>query len=249
MDDGVVLRAYARQPRDSACSTAVVLIPPGFEWGLRQVDQPIADALLQRGVAVFSFDPRGRGYSGGSEDANGPRGQDDLAAVLRWVASQEQVDPTGVELSSRSFGGALAAGALGRHGDLAVVGWVDVESPGYLREDLEYAPDANLARFEALLPEDGAEAWWEAREPARLITTVAAPYHRFQGIPDHALGERTLHAVAMLEAAGDSAELRYNGRVVEREEVTPTMVQEEALPGVLDPNGEEVLEGVLDYLR
>ena len=244
------LRVHARWPRRDDCFAAAVLVPPGFEWGLRLMETPHAEMLLDHGVAVVSWDPRGRGYSDGEEVVNGYESQDDLAALLRWVASQERVDPQAVVVSSRSFGGALAAGALGRHADLAVAGWTDVESPGYLSEDLPYTPESSQERVGAYVPEDPveAEAWWAEREPAQLIADIQVPYHRFQGLPDHALGERTVHAAAMLKAADQSPLLRYNLEDLDPQDATAAFIRENAVDGGIDPDASVVGSAVLWWL-
>lgn len=244
------MRVHARWPRRADCVGAVVLVPPGFEAGERLLDKGQADALSERGVAVLSFDPRGRGHSDGVDDINGYQGQDDLAALLRWLSARTEVDPTHIVVSSRSFGGALAAGALGRHEDLAPAGWVDVESPGDLSEDLAWAPELNQERFAEVVDPQDPEAWWAEREPAGLIGTVTSRYHRIQGIPDHALGERTLHAVAMLSGAVMAEETVYNGIPMAPEEATPEFVRDNAITSgeVVDPDDWIVTEAVLDYL-
>ncbi|RME23534.1 MAG: hypothetical protein D6798_13325, partial [Deltaproteobacteria bacterium] len=244
MDDGVRLLALHRTPRGLDCTPAVVLVPPGLEGGQRLVDKGEADGLVARGVAVFSFDPRGRGASEGEEDVNGFRGQDDLAAILRWISARPDVDSSRIVVSSRSFGGALAAGALGRHADLAVAGWVDVESPGYLQEDLDYAAEETRERMFGLVDPDDPEQWWAEREPAGLVGGVTVPYHRFQGLPDHALGPRTLHAAAMLENAVQASALYYNGAAVDRDEISAGFVRDHALDGALDPDDPIVVDAV-----
>jgi len=250
VDDGTLLRVHVRQPRGEGCVAAAVLMPPGFEWGERLMETPQADLLVSWGVAVVSFDPRGRGQSEGEEDVNGNRSQDDVAQLLRWVSAREGVDPTRIVVGSRSFGGALAAGALGRHQDLAVTGWVDVESPGYLSEDLAYAPQSNRDHFAELVPSDPdqALAWWSEREPAQLTAGVQVPYFRFQGLPDHALGSRTAAAGAMLKGAVLSPELTYNGQVVTQDQVTPAFIRAAAIGGGVDPDSEQVSQALLGFL-
>ncbi len=249
LDDGVRILALRRYPDGLDCAPAVVMIPPGLEWGQRMMGKAEADSLVAQGAAVFSFDPRGRGASEGEEDANGYRGQDDLAAVLRWISAQRDVDSSRIVVSSRSFGGALAAGALGRHTDLAVAGWVDVESPGYLQEDLDYAAEETRTRMLALVDPSDPEEWWAEREPAGLIGGVLVPYHRFQGLPDHALGPRTLHAAAMLENATAAASLSYNGQPVDRAEIDAGFVRDNVLDGALDPDDPMVVDAVSTWLR
>ncbi len=251
VDDGTVLQVQLRRPKRVDCVGAVVVVPPGFEPGDRVSYGHQSDRLLDHGLLVVGFDPRGRGESEGQEDANGHRGQDDLAALLRWVSHREEVDPERILLFSRSFGGALAAGALGRHEDLAVLAWVDVESPGYLSEDLLYAPEANQDAFDPWLPEDPAEveAFWAEREPAQLIAGLQRPYLRFQGLPDHALGSRTAHAAAMLKNASLAPALRYNEEPVTVEQVSAGYVRDHAIRDGIDPESLRVGEALLDHFR
>lgn len=242
------LLVHARWPRGVDCHGAVVIAPPGFESGERMTTGDQGTQLVARGLAVISFDPRGRGESDGAEDSNGSLGQDDLAAVLRWVASQPEVDPDRVVLSSRSFGGALAAGALARHDDLRVLAWVDYESPGFLSQDLAYAPSSNQETFEALVPDDPelALAWWAEREPAGLIGGLIRPYHRYQGLPDHALGDHTGHAADMLSSAVAAPELWYNGARVYADEIVPSEVRDDAIEGGIEPEGQDLTQAILD---
>ena len=246
--DGVRLEVVERIPRGGGCWPMVVLVPPGFAPGQSLLDGELAERLLEEGIAVASFDPRGRGASEGAEDANGAVGQEDLAQVLRWVASGEEVDPTAVVLSSRSFGAALAAGALGRFGDLQPTTWVDYEGPADLEAELPYVPEQSLERMTALAEASGDPATFYAeRSPLGFIGEVSVPYHRVQGLPDHALQAYTAHAAAMVDGAVASPEVRYNGELVEIP-LGPEAVKEGAIEGGVDAEGEWVsgaIEGAL----
>ncbi len=212
--DGVHLALAERVP-DSDCAPAVIVVPPGFQAGRGIPEEPQARALAEAGVRVLSYDPRGRGASGGEEDAGGPRAQDDLAEIARWLASQPGVDPRRVVIDSRSFGAVTAAGALARHADLAARAWFDYEGPARPSEELprsEGQSHDHLVALAAAAPDP--EAWWAAREPANFVAEVAVPYHRFQGIPDHALGEYVDHARTLIDLSG-AASVRFNEAAVE----------------------------------
>lgn len=212
-EDGPLLQLAWRRPRARSCTGVVVFVPPGFEAGLDWVQTAQAEDVLTGGHAVVAWDPRGRGESEGKEDSNGPIGQADLAALLRWAAAEPSVDPDRVVVLSRSLGGALAAGALAQHGDLDPRAWVDIESPGFLQADLDHAPARNRETLEALADPDDPD-WWHDRSPAEQIPGVSTPYDRVQGLPDHALGDYLGHARAMVDRAEASPAVHYNGERV-----------------------------------
>ena len=194
----------------------------------------------------MSWDPAGRGGSSGTEDVNGHRAQDDAASVWRWFAAHESVDSTAIVVLSHSFGGALAAGALGRHLDLQPMAWIDRESPGWWAEDLGYAPDFTRDKIEDLVAaESDPDAWWAEREPAGLMAQVRTPYHRLQGIPDHALGSYLGHAGAMLDASVAVPERTYNGTVIDGLPVASDTVRELAVGGSLASAEDYVLDMTL----
>jgi hypothetical protein len=114
----------------------VLMIPGGLGAGRTMVLRASARALAARGVVVAGFNARGRTSgklrdrrSAGSGDLNGPRDQDDLAAVLRYLAAQPGVDAARLGIYACSFGLVAAAGALRRHPELPVAWLVDEEGP------------------------------------------------------------------------------------------------------------------------
>lgn len=233
-----------RFPEGEGCVGAVVYAPPGFDPGTGRAEETPAQNLADAGAAYVAWDPRGRVLSEGEEDANGSISQDDFAAVLRWTASQPRVDPRQVVAYSRSFGGALASGALARDETLEPLAWVDYESPGWLRDDLDHASEHTAEMMRALALASGDEdAWFEAREPAAFIGNVRARYHRVQGNPDHAL-DTMQAAVAMVNGATSSPEVTFNGEIVV-EPLTETSAEAAAVVGGVNPDGEEMTAAVL----
>lgn len=242
--DGVELAVATRTPDGLDCSGAVVEAPAGFEPGLEKIEQDQAKALARAGLVVVTFDPRGRGQSGGEEDINGHTGQDDFADLLRWTASQEGIDPDQIVVWSRSIGGALAAGALGRHADLRPLAWVDYECPAWLEENLDHTTEHTHDRMWALADAtDDPSAWMDERSPGAYIGDIDVPYHRIQGVPDHALSYLAA-AVSMLNGATASPEVRLNGEVL-TEEITEVEVKDRAIEGGLEPSSDYATQAVL----
>lgn len=244
LPDGVELAVAVRTPDGLDCAGAVVEAPPGFEAGADRIDEEQARTLARAGLLVLTFDPRGRGESGGEEDINGHTGQDDFAALMRWAASREDVDPTRVVVWSRSIGGALASGALGRHADLAPHAWVDYESPAWLEENLEHATEFTRERMWELANEsEDPSAWMDERSPAATIGEVRTRYHRLQGVPDHAL-DYLAAAVTMLNGAENAEIVTLNGEEITWE-ITEPEVKERAVQGGLEPLSDTATDAVL----
>lgn len=199
IDEDVQLNVVAQGPDSGHCLPAIVVMPPGLQAGSKDVNTTWSEQLSLAGYWVIHWDPRGRGESTGLEVANGPQGSSDAAAVLRWASALDGIDPDKIMILSRSFGGALAAGALGQHRDLAPYIWVDYESPGWLQEDIQQVEGRSREQLESMAT--GAD-WWLERSPAYWAPNITQPYFRIQGIPDHAQGARYAHAQSILERMG-----------------------------------------------
>ena len=210
LPDGVTVAAELLRPPGRGCWPGLLLIPPGFEPGLPLQDSDAAELLARSGLVVLTYDPRGRGLSEGVEDHNGPVHQDDLAVLMRSLASQPEVDPDQVVARSRSFGVATLAGALARHPDLRPMAVMDIEGPALLPDDLEHAPARNQESLAALAID---EQWWRDRSAALNIGAYTGHYRRVQAKNDHVMGEWLGHAASMLSAAaeGEAAWVDENG--------------------------------------
>jgi len=204
--DGTELAAGVMTP-GAGCWPAVMLIPPGFESALIDL-QGQAEEVAEAGVVVMAFDPRGRGESEGEEDMNGPVQQDDLAAALSWLAAREEVDPARVYLRSRSYGIATSLGALDRHRQVDPAGLMDIEGPSSMPEDLDRALGVGPLWDEA--PDDDP-GWWAARSPDAHAHALRGDYLRLQGGYDHALGGYLGHAATLLNGVTAAASARLHG--------------------------------------
>lgn len=203
----IVVRALA--PAAHGCHPAVLLVPPGFDEGLPELDELSSVNLARAGLVVVAFDPSGRGESPGEEDHGGPRHQDDVAAVLSWVAQRSDVDTDRVVVRSRSLGIAMASGALARHPELEPLALYDIEGPASLPENLEYAPEKTRETFEAASEGDD---WWAERSPDNHLAHFTGHYRRVQALEDHALGSYLGHAQELLNVASAAgAKVDYNG--------------------------------------
>lgn len=256
-EDGIELAAGVLRPVGEGCWPGVVYVPPGFEPGLPEWDDPASAVIVGAGAVIAFYDPRGRGDSGGEEDYGGPRHQDDLAGVIHWLASREDVDPTRVLVRTRSYGVVHAVGALSRHPALQPYGLLDIEGPGVLPDDLEKASE--FAR-DTLYEAAEGDQWWAERSPAPMLETFGGHYRRVQAAEDHQLGSYMGAARVMLEVAS-----RYAPEPVDLNGLTPAdsqlyesteetiwpydMVQELALDGRVKHDDERALDLLLDMLQ
>ena len=199
--DNIELNVVLKGPSDGDCLPAIVVMPPGLQSGAKDSETEWSNRLVDWGFWVIHWDPRGRGLSTGQEVANGREGAADAAALLRWVSTLPNIDAHRISILSRSFGGALAAGALAQHADLKPNLWIDYEAPGWLNADIQYVEGRSRDTLEAMAVD---EQWWHDRSPAYWAPNIAVPYQRLQGLPDHAQGPRYAHAQAILDRLSSS---------------------------------------------
>jgi pimeloyl-ACP methyl ester carboxylesterase len=179
----------------------LVLVPGGVSAGSLSFGvSGIADRFARRGYTVVSFDPDGRGSSGGEEAYGGFVHQDGLAAVVETAAALPTTDPERVALVSFSLGGVMAAGTLARYPELPIRLYVDWEGPAlrqHARRILATQEVALAADHPGMLDD---EAWWAEREAAHFISQTVVPYQRVQSSPDHAQSHLD-HARSMVRGA------------------------------------------------
>lgn len=226
LEPGLALAVLA--PLETGCWPAIVLVPPGIEAGLPILDTELGAQLASAGILVVAYDPSGRGASLGEEDYGGPQHQADLAAVLRWTADLDAVDPTRVTVLSRSLGVAAAAGALGGESSLEVQNLVDLEGPATLPDDLEHVVEQAKETLESA---STGEDWWLQRSASSSLGGYSGNYLRIQALNDHATGTWLGHALRLMQVAevGTAASASLNG--VQAQSWNYESVQEQALEG------------------
>jgi len=210
---------------------AVIPIPGGTGDGAPLANSPAYRDLAASGFVVIAFNAEGRGndlpgnlLSEGSEDCNGFLHQDDLKAVIEFVAGRPNVDAGNIGVATSSFGIAIGAGALGRYPSLPVAYLVDNEGPHDSRVITFYdvGPERQVCGHWSTVTDPSPEnqAFWAEREAVRHIGSYQGRYLRMQAEVDHAQGPGYFrHAIEMINAAtrpqyggaGSAAWTRMNG--------------------------------------
>jgi hypothetical protein len=189
------------------CFPAVVLVPGGINPGRLYALGGNAQLLSAAGMVVVTFNAEGRAddsgldiRSEGTEDFNGHRNQDGLAAIVRYVAQLGYVDPENLGLKTQSYGISMGAGALARHPDLPVKYLIDGEGPPNsfvtCQEPWTLDEDPSNDKHETvkgILGHYSTErdtsaanrAFWETREAIRTIGQFRGRYLRLQAEWDH----------------------------------------------------------------
>ena len=191
----------------------LVAIPGGTGAGAPLADNPGYRGLAAGGFVVAAFNPEGRGSgapgnlrSQGTENCNGFLHQDDLKAVIEYVAGQPYVDVANIGVETSSFGIAIGAGALGRYPGLPVAYLVDQEGPHDNRVITFYDAGREVAvcgHWSTVTDPSAANvAYWAEREAVRHIGSYPGRYLRMQAQIDHAQNPGYFrHAIDMVNAA------------------------------------------------
>jgi pimeloyl-ACP methyl ester carboxylesterase len=176
---------------------ALVLVPGGT--GDSKAFEADAGRYNAAGLVLVIFDPDGRGQSTGTEDYDGYKQQDGLAAVIRFVATLPQVDAKKIGLVTHSYGIAMGSGVLARYPDLPVKFLIDWEGPSdrnYTTTGCRLDTRANRILWQPCTD----NAWWSEREAVNFIGKLRVPYQRLQSERDH-VQTTNAHAVDMINGA------------------------------------------------
>jgi len=199
---GIELAVYAHLPPGEGPHKAVVLVPGASGDASSVLNQPThIEAMTSRGIAVFKYDPAGRGNSGGADDMGGLVHQEGLRAVIEHVAQREDIADDGVGVLSYSYGIVISSGALsgGATGARFLIDWEGPSSRDYIARCQD-----GQGQTQPPFPvgfECDDDQFWSEREAVDAIGGLQIPYLRIQRAIDHVHGEDSGHAMELLGAA------------------------------------------------
>jgi hypothetical protein len=191
---------------------AVIFVQGGMNPGrLDAAASREAIMLSEAGMVIVCFNAEGRGdvahgdkVSEGTEDYNGFRHQDSLAALVEYVSGLEYVIAQNIGVRTSSYGITMTAGCVGRYPDLPVAYIVDEEGPSNSFVTAHepwalFSPPSHPSHDKYLqvyrmmghystYRDSSAEniAFWEQREADRFIGNFRGKYLRLQATWDHA---------------------------------------------------------------
>ncbi len=216
-DDNVGLHLIVHRPEDSSAANqypGLLLIPgglqPGAAWHARW-RKSNAWEFVDAGMIVLLYDSRGRGFSAGDEDYNGPVNQDDLADIIDWFNSREDVLSGGIGIATSSWGITVAAGTLARYPELDCRFLLDLEGAQDRYVMTQWNDEKWLGIMHGHVTSD--DEFWDTREAITYIGDVLCPYYRIQSGLDHAMDYFFVdHAIELVNAAvnGESSFVRMN---------------------------------------
>jgi len=197
---GCSLYAHVHRPIDAkpgAPVPAIALVPDLSAAGT--TFEGFADSIATEGFAVLHFDADGRGRSGGTEDYDGYKHQDGLAACVETLAARPYVDAENLGIYSRGYGIIMATGMVARHATPRVKFLMDWEGPS---DRYQTSSDSG---GHVPVPVD-SESFWVEREAGRFIKSVPGAYLRYQSATDHT-GRipDNRHAIALIDSATSTA--------------------------------------------
>lgn len=205
---------------DDALNTLVLVPGAGGDSSNFEEKRQSAQELANEGFIVVTFDPSGRGQSGGEENQYGTIDQDGLKAVI------DSLDAQHIGLVTFSYGVTMGSGMLARYPDSPVEFLIDWEGPAD-RTDTGGCDKARTGHMNKLA-DCTDETFWAEREALTFISQIKVPYLRMQSQKDHAQPDAA-HAIKMVNTAiegGNTDWVRINDNPVNQiydEENTPEL--------------------------
>ena len=176
--DGTELVGYRWAPSDAGRTAAVVVLAHGMGEHIRRYDH-VADALSERGFAVYGHDHRGHGSSiasGGQPGHLGPGGWralvDDLNLLVALAKSEHPGTP--VAIVAHSMGSFATQQFLLDHaGDIDAVALTGTAALDLLEPALDLSGDIDLSAFNAPFHPARTEYDWLSRDEAVVDAYIA----------------------------------------------------------------------------
>ncbi|HVP69088.1 MAG TPA: alpha/beta fold hydrolase [Anaeromyxobacteraceae bacterium] len=177
--DGLQIPALLYRPKAPGRRPVVVVWHGGPEAQERPVFQPLAQILVEGGIAVLLPNVRGSsGYGKAYEAADdGARREDalqDIGATLDFIASQPDLDASRVAAYGGSYGGFMSLATVAFYPDRvrSAVDVVGISSiPTFLESTASYRRDLRRAEY------------GDERDPAvRAVQERISPLYRAEGI-------------------------------------------------------------------
>ena len=176
--DGLEITAYHWKPAGE--SRGVVQLTHGMgEHLLRYA--PLAEALAERGFAVFGQDHRGHGASAASEAALGQVGADGWASLIADIGllsaiAREEYPGLPLVLLAHSMGSFAVQQFLLDHSDRAdAVAFTGTAALDLLEPALDLDAELDLAMFNAAFVPARTDYDWLSRDEAQVDAYIADP--------------------------------------------------------------------------
>jgi len=153
--DGVQIPAFRYRPRGGGKSPAVVVWHGGPEAQERALFSPLAQLLVDAGVAVLlpnvrGSDGYGKAYLAMDDGVKREQALGDIGATLDWIAAQPDLDASRVAVYGGSYGGYMVLATAAFHPERirAAVDVVGISSiPTFLESTAPYRRDLRRAEY------------------------------------------------------------------------------------------------------
>lgn len=228
--DGVKLHMLLYRPVDSSPANqypGVILVPGGDNEALvweNLYRKTNAFELVNAGLIILTFDPRGRGFSEGTENYYGKIHQDDFKLIIEWFNRHPHIIPGGIGVASFSFGITLAVPTLGRYPELPARFLLDNEGSidRYYNTNWDEPKYLDIMRGH----DTSDDEFWSEREPIDHISNVACPYFRLETDYSHYSHRHTYEAAILMVNSAINGSSPY----VQLNDNQPNVILDESEP-------------------
>jgi len=190
----------------------------------REGSEQFLKAINALNILAVDFAPQGRSGSEGKDNYNGFVHQDDLKAIVDYLAKQQYVNKNMMGIISFSYGVALATGALSRYPDMPIQFLIDWEGPAAPGRDIRRGfankeawvknkDVLSMIGIDGVMTEKkllstilhggqiGNDDYWDERDASHFAAKLPCPYLRIQDEIDHVQGTSKAAMMAIINAA------------------------------------------------